>query len=187
MVSDKTFREDLWFRINVFPILLPRLRDRPQDIPELARHFARRAGERFGLCYVEPTDRDLQMLVEYSWPGNIRELHAVIDRAAILGNGASLEIGTALGVSAPTKHGRPHETSQQRQTGGAFPKHSSTLPVASETLDQAMKRHIEQTLELTHGQIEGKNGAAAILDINPHTLRARMRKLKIDWKRFRAG
>src|SRR5439155_11230136 len=91
------FREDLWYRVNVFPILLPRLRERIEDIPALARHFAQRAAHRFGLPPVEPTTADLHALVSYPWPGNIRELGAVIDRAAILGNGERLDVEQSLG------------------------------------------------------------------------------------------
>ena len=101
MVREGAFREDLWYRIAVFPILLPPLRDRAEDIPALARHFAERAAIRFGLAPVVPTDADIQLLQSYDWPGNIRELGAVIDRAAILGNGHSLELAAALGVAAP--------------------------------------------------------------------------------------
>ncbi len=101
MVRESTFREDLWYRIAVFPILLPPLRDRVADIPALARHFVERAAIRFGLAPVVPTDADIRLLQEYEWPGNIRELGAVIDRAAILGNGDSLELAAALGVAAP--------------------------------------------------------------------------------------
>ncbi|HMC10172.1 MAG TPA: sigma-54 dependent transcriptional regulator, partial [Pirellulaceae bacterium] len=97
MVTSGTFREDLWYRVNVFPILLPRLRERIEDIPALARHFAQRAANRFGLPPVEPTTADLHLLVNYPWPGNIRELGAVIDRAAILGNGERLDVALALG------------------------------------------------------------------------------------------
>jgi transcriptional regulator with GAF, ATPase, and Fis domain len=85
MVNEATFREDLWYRIAVFPIILPPLRERTGDIPELARHFAERAAARFMRPLVLPTMEDLELLASYAWPGNIRELGAVIDRAAILG------------------------------------------------------------------------------------------------------
>jgi transcriptional regulator with GAF, ATPase, and Fis domain len=97
MAKAGTFREDLWYRINVFPILLPRLRERIEDIPALARHFAERASERFGLPLVQPTHTELQILRSYHWPGNIRELAAVIDRAVLLGHGRSLEVAQSLG------------------------------------------------------------------------------------------
>jgi transcriptional regulator with GAF, ATPase, and Fis domain len=176
MVKAGTFREDLWYRVNVFPILLPRLRERTEDIPALARHFAQRAANRFGLPYVEPAPADLQLLLEYAWPGNIRELGAVIDRAAILGDGHRLEVAKALGLSESL--GPP--------TGMPTPATMapSAAPVIS--LAAAMKQHIERALVATQGRIEGKQGAAALLGINPHTLRARMRKLRIDWARFRA-
>lgn len=179
MVGEGRFREDLWYRIAVFPIILPPLRDRIEDISELARHFAERAAARFVLPLTLPTPEDIELLVGYAWPGNIRELAAVIDRAAILGDGKRLEVAKALGVTAD-------------QPGASI---SSDLPRAPMSispgrflsLDEAMKHHIETALAVSHGQIEGRQGAAAMLKINPHTLRARMRKLKIDWARFRHG
>jgi hydrogenase-4 transcriptional activator len=180
MVKAGSFREDLWYRINVFPILLPPLRERAEDIPALARHFAQRAANRFGLTYVEPSAADMQLMVEYSWPGNIRELGAVIDRAAILGNGKRLEIAAALGSGGPMLVA-PHNTSNS--TDDAAPSDGSTITLA--TLDAAMKAHIERALAITRGRVEGKRGAAQILGINPYTLRARMRKLNIDWASIR--
>ena len=99
MVADGQFREDLWYRIAVFPIRLPPLRERPEDIPELARHFAERAATRFVLPLAPLTPEDIQLLIVLPWPGNIRELAAVIDRAAILGNGKRLEVAQALGAT----------------------------------------------------------------------------------------
>jgi transcriptional regulator with GAF, ATPase, and Fis domain len=186
MVKAATFREDLWYRINVFPILLPRLRERIEDIPALARHLAQRAANRFGLAFVEPTTADLHALLNYSWPGNIRELGAVIDRAAILGNGERLEVAKALGFASPAAPpaGPPLPTMYE-----VIPEATQPLapnPTASiGTLAAAMKEHIERALVATHGKIEGRTGTAALLGINPHTLRARMRKLGIDWSRYR--
>jgi transcriptional regulator with GAF, ATPase, and Fis domain len=198
MVKAATFREDLWYRVNVFPILLPQLRERIEDIPELARHFAHRAASRFGLSHVEPTPADLHMLISYPWPGNIRELGAVIDRAAILGNGERLEVAKALGIGAPAA------SPQFSLAAAAMPTLYEVIPEIPQpmaavantvsldssqsvgTLDVAMKRHIERALISTQGRIEGRRGAAALLGINPHTLRARMRKLGITWSRFRA-
>lgn len=193
MVKAKTFREDLWYRINVFPILLPRLRERVEDIPALVIHFAQRAAHRLGLSPVEPTSADLRQLMNYSWPGNIRELGAVIDRAAILGHGKTLEVATALGLSQPLP-AVPAVPNNEPVFYEVIPE--STHPLVQErrveppsgeltTLDEAQKHHIERALSVTRGQIEGDNGAAVILGINPHTLRARMRKLEIDWGRFR--
>ena len=105
MVADGQFREDLWYRIAVFPIRLPPLRERPEDIAELARHFAERAATRFVLPLAPLTPEDIQLLTSYLWPGNIRELAAVIDRAAILGNGKGLEVAQALGATVTPRGG----------------------------------------------------------------------------------
>ncbi len=177
MVADGRFREDLWYRIAVFPIGLPPLRERVEDIPALTKHLAQKAAARFVLPVVLPTPEDVGLLVAYPWPGNIRELGAVIDRAAILGDGKRLEVAKALGVSV----GRTASVPANDRTRSAQPQ--SVEEILS--LDEAMKQHIELALRATHGRIEGSRGAAAILKINPHTLRARMRKLDIDWTRYR--
>ena len=175
MVREGRFREDLWYRLAVFPIDLPPLRERVEDIPALARHFAQRAATRFGLPVRLPTPEDTVLLIAYPWPGNVRELGTVMDRAAILGDGRQLEVAKALGVQTP---GIPPRSEPARPTAAAPPP--PVLP-----LDEAMKNHIETALAATRGRIEGPFGAAALLKINPHTLRARMRKLGIDWSRFR--
>jgi hydrogenase-4 transcriptional activator len=177
MVSERSFREDLWYRIAVFPIILPPLRERKGDIPELARHFAECAAVRLSLPKTLPTPDDIALLTTYSWPGNIRELSAVIDRAAILGGGKRLEVAKALGVTTDLPAMPTDGDSQQP----VKPTQSSRFP----TLDEAMRRHIESALSLSRGRIEGRRGAATLLQINPHTLRARMRKLQIDWTQFR--
>ncbi|HOP76512.1 MAG: sigma 54-interacting transcriptional regulator [Thermogutta sp.] len=171
MVRQGQFREDLWYRLAVFPIYLPPLRERREDIPALARHFAQRAAVRFGLPLQLPTEEDIRALLSYHWPGNIRELAAVIDRAAILGNGRGLEVLKALGVTAVPSVSKT-ETLQPQE--GDFP-----------TLDEVMRRHIEEALRRCAGRIEGPRGAAALLGINPHTLRSRMRKMGICWAKFR--
>jgi transcriptional regulator with GAF, ATPase, and Fis domain len=166
----------LWYRIVVFPILLPPLRERLDDIHELAAHFAERAAVRFGLAAVVPSQSDIALLRSYAWPGNIRELGAVIDRAAILGDGQSLEIAAALGFASGTVKIAPRSSPQAQP---------AALRGGVDSLDAAMRRHIESVLRRTHGKIEGRGGAAQLLAINPHTLRARMRKLGIVWKEFR--
>jgi transcriptional regulator with GAF, ATPase, and Fis domain len=187
MVKAGSFREDLWYRINVFPILLPRLRERKEDIPALARHFAQRAATRFGLALVEPSSHDLRALLNYDWPGNIRELGAVIDRAAILGNGQRLEVGQALGIQRaepPPSPATAHLPTLYEVIPESPPR--AAPPASVITLDAAMREHIERALVAARGRIEGRGGAADLLGINPHTLRARMRKLKVDWARFRS-
>jgi transcriptional regulator with GAF, ATPase, and Fis domain len=176
MVADGQFREDLWYRIAVFPVRLPPLRERREDIPDLARHFAARAATRFALPSAPLADEDIQLLTNYAWPGNIRELAAVIDRAAILGNGKRMEVGQALGATV-----KP----QPAATAIIQPAPTPARPGDVLSLDDAMRRHIESVLAVTHGRIEGRRGAAALLKINPHTLRARMRKLAIDWSKYR--
>ena len=178
MVTEGTFREDLWYRLAVFPISLPPLRDRQEDIPELARHFARRAATRFVLPESMPSSEDIRLLKAYAWPGNIRELASVIDRAAILGDGRGLEVAKALGGA----------TTASTSAGAKKTPSLTTDPTEAATivsLAEANRRHIETALTATHGQIEGRRGAAAILQVNPHTLRAKMRRLGIDWARFR--
>ena len=176
MVTDGSFREDLWYRIAVFPIIMPQLRQRLDDIPELANHFVQRAACRFKLTPVLPSEDDIRMLQSYDWPGNVREFAAVIDRAVILGNGMSLEISKSLGWigSLPSKN----EESSSQQTEKLYGSKKMTL-------DGVVRSHIEQILIQTRGRIDGPNGAAVILDINPHTLRGKMRKLGIDWHVFR--
>jgi transcriptional regulator with GAF, ATPase, and Fis domain len=188
MVKLGTFREDLWYRINVFPILLPRLHERVEDIPALARHFAQRAANRFGLAAVQPTPADLHLLMGYPWPGNIRELGAVIDRAAILGNGQRLEVSQALGSHAPPRAPAvipSAPTLYEVVPDPPAPAQPSEQAAPVLTLSAAMREHIQRALVATRGRIEGRRGAAALLGINPHTLRARMRKLGLDWSRFR--
>jgi hydrogenase-4 transcriptional activator len=176
-VGKGLFREDLWYRIAVFPIDLPPLRDRLEDMPAMAAHFAQRAARRFGLSPHVPTPEDINLLVSYHWPGNVRELAAVIDRAAILGNGRCLEIAKALGFdtqAVPLKASPPLQSIVHPEA-----------PTPFVTLDAATARHVEAALRQTNGRIEGPYGAAQLLGINPHTLRARMRKLRIDWKSYR--
>jgi hydrogenase-4 transcriptional activator len=177
MVREGRFREDLWYRIAVFPILLPPLRERLEDIPEMAAHFAERAAVKFGLPPVHPSAEDVRHLCKYAWPGNIRELGAVIDRAAILGEGRSLEIVAALGFGIDQA-----ETSTRVATPT---RGHSTPPDRVGPLNDAIAQHIIAALTKARGRVEGARGAAAMLQINPHTLRAKMRKLDIDWARFR--
>lgn len=177
MVAEGRFREDLWYRIAVFPIVLPPLRERREDVAKLATHFSERAATRFGLAPVAPTSEDLTLLMSYSWPGNVRELGAVIDRAAILGDGKRLEVAKALGVDIEI----PEASQEPNRVGSTLRR----PPGPIEPLNVAMQRHIEAALAVTRGRVEGRQGAAALLKVNPHTLRAKMRKLGIDWTRFR--
>lgn len=174
MVAAGTFREDLWYRISVFPIRLPPLRERLRDIPALAAHFAWHAGTRIGGQPLTPSPEDLELLGSYDWPGNIRELASVIERATILGNGRHLDVRNALGsLKLGRRPGRVDTKGEGKPE--EFPK-----------LEAVLQSHIEAALRRTSGRIEGRSGAAALLGINPHTLRARMRKLRINWSNFRS-
>ena len=172
MVEKQTFREDLYYRLSVFPIVIPPLRDRPADIRAFADYFAERAANRFGLRPVPVSDDDVRRLAEYQWPGNVREMAAVMDRAVLIGQGRTLNVAGALGQDALT-------------TTVASPRPAEQASGRIAPLDVVIRQHIEAALEATNGRIEGHHGAARLLRINPHTLRARMRKLKIDWRGFR--
>ncbi len=176
LVVDGRFRQDLWYRVNVFPVRLPPLRERAEDIAALAEHFAASAGRRLFGVELKPSESDVRLLRTYHWPGNVRELASVIERAAILGDGKRLDLSTALGVDH-VRDTRVDAEAEPRQTAGA----------SAQSLQSAMANHILDALHKCHGRIEGPHGAARLLDINPHTLRSRMRKLGIEWNRFRPG
>jgi formate hydrogenlyase transcriptional activator len=159
MTANGTFRDDLYYRLNVFPITIPPLRARHTDIPLLVEHFVARAARRLGKPLMGITERSMDVLLHHTWPGNIRELSNVIERAAILSTGQVIEIND-------TTLNRPPEI--------------SAPPPVSGSLDAVQRDHIVGILDQCHWQIEGRRGAAALLDLKPSTLRYRMRKLGID-------
>jgi formate hydrogenlyase transcriptional activator len=152
------FRSDLYYRLNVFPIEVPALRQRVADISLLARFFLTKYAKKFGRQFVDIDPVGLEYLKQYPWPGNVRELQNVIERAVILSQGAVLEIP-------------PLQSSQGN---------ISAAPVSLQTLEMVEREHILRTLEKTAWVISGPKGAAAILDMNPNTLRSRMLKLRIS-------
>jgi transcriptional regulator with GAF, ATPase, and Fis domain len=171
MVRSGNFREDLWFRLNVFPIVIPPLRERKEDIPALVYHFIERKSREMGIKKL-PTlgPGTLDRLMEYSWHGNVRELDNMVERAMILRKGDVLffedtNIATAREV-------KPN----------LIEKKDKSL-----TLDEAMARHIEDVLRTCGGKVEGKGNAAELLGINSSTLRHRMRKLQIAYGRKKRG
>jgi hydrogenase-4 transcriptional activator len=175
MVQRGEFREDLWYRLAVFPLVLPPLRERTEDIPAMVEMLVQRASRHFGLRPQPASAADLALLCGYAWPGNVRELGSVIDRAVILGDGKRLEVAKALGFNTATARS---------------PLPIEAAPVSAEavvSLDAAVTRHIQAALAATGGRIEGPRGAAVLLAVNPHTLRARMRKLGIAWSTFRGA
>jgi transcriptional regulator with GAF, ATPase, and Fis domain len=179
MVQRGEFRADLWYRLAVFPLVLPPLRERTQDIPALVEMLVQRASRHFGMRPQAATPADLALLASYDWPGNVRELGSVIDRAVILGGGRRLEVAKALGYSQGSLDGGAPAAP------GLFGQAASPMDQPLVPLDEAIARHIRAALAATQGRIEGPHGAARALKINPHTLRARMRKLGIDWGAFR--
>jgi hydrogenase-4 transcriptional activator len=184
MVAAERFREDLWYRLSVFPIHLPPLRERLEDIPALASHFARRAGMRLGGSPLALSASDISLLVRYPWPGNVRELAAVIERAAILGEGRELRVASALGPIPRAANGSARDPSSPPRAQPA-PQPESDHALSVDSLEEATRKHIELALADSFGRIEGPFGAARRLGVNPHTLRSRMRRLRIDWRRFR--
>ena len=186
MVDQRTFREDLWYRIATFPIRIPPLRERQEDIPELARHFVRKASVRFGLAEPRLDEHSLAVLQGYAWPGNVRELGAVIDRAMILGEGHRLEVAQALGLGEHESEHSHHRVDSKEPEARLTVAPSTAARDTPATLSDAMKRHIEAELRRCFGRVEGPFGAARALGINPHTLRSRMKKLGVDWSRYKA-
>lgn len=167
MVKEKLFRADLWFRLNVFPIFIPPLRDRKEDIPALVNHFIEKKSKELQLPHLPKlAPGSLEPLLVYSWPGNVRELENVIERALILSKGQPLTFDNIVCVD-------DHQGNE-----ASIYKKDDFLP-----LDLIMSRHIQQALEITKGRIHGPNGAAQLLGLNPSTLRHRMRKLGIPYKR----
>jgi transcriptional regulator with GAF, ATPase, and Fis domain len=169
LVREGRFREDLWYRIAVFPIILPPLRERVEDLPALARHFIQRAANRAGL-HAPPLDAaSLARLAAYPWPGNVRELGAVIERAVILGQGERLDVESALGPGPAPSRAAP-------AAARAAPEgRDAAAPFAP--LDEAIAEHIRRAVALCKGRIDGPHGAARLLGLNTSTLRSKMRKL----------
>ncbi|EFK11729.1 sigma-54 interaction domain protein [delta proteobacterium NaphS2] len=165
MIREGKFREDLWFRVNMFPIFIPPLRQRREDIPALTRWFVRRKSKELGLRKPPAiVPGALDRLVKYDWPGNVRELQNVIEREIILFEGGPLEFRSLLPGSEELKSHSFHK--------------EPNLPEPVR-LDEAMALHIGKVLAFTKGKIHGPGGAAQFLDINPNTLRSRMQKLGI--------
>ncbi|HDR13878.1 MAG TPA: AAA family ATPase, partial [Desulfobacteraceae bacterium] len=149
------FRDDLWYRLNVFPITMPPLRDRLDDIPQLVEFYVKKISKRMGTSIEVIPTGVMDALRNYHWPGNVRELENVLERAVINSSGPKLRLVDEL------------KTRQK------------DLPTAPKTLEAVEREHIVRTLEQTQWKISGKNGAAEILGLNRSTLRARMRKLGI--------
>lgn len=157
------YRPDLYYRLNVFPIHLPPLRERESDIPLLVQYFVRKFAANFGKKIDRIPERMMTALQRYPWPGNIRELEHVIERAVILSEGPELEpiewLSSSDGKAGPAK---------------------------THTLQEAERQHIVDVLEQTSWRVSGPKGAAAVLGLKPTTLEAKMKKLGIERKQREA-
>lgn len=169
MVSNGGFRQDLLYRLKVFPIIIPPLRERKSDIPALAQYFFQKKGRELGVKRPpEITPDFLDRLLSYEWPGNVRELENHIERYLILNRGEPLPL---------------EQSTQIKPVPDDAPMDNNASLIRS--LDEAMKKHIQKAMKHCHGQIEGSAGVANLLKIKPNTLRARMRKLGIEYGRRR--
>ena len=155
-VSEGRFRSDLYYRLNVFPIALPPLRERREDVPLLAQHFLDAYRIKFKRPVLKLSDESMDRLVNYAWPGNVRELQNVLERAVILAR-------SPIVVVEPQ-----------------FLSTRTTSNAPSAALVDIERRHIVQILESAHWRIHGPRGAAARLSMNPSTWRSRMKKLGIS-------
>jgi PAS domain S-box-containing protein len=176
-VQEGRFRADLYYRLNVLPIALPPLRQRRSDIPLLAAFFVERFARQFGKQVTGIAQDTMDLLSRYDWPGNIRELQNVIERAVVLSRGPILKLGASL-LPATIAGG----TSAADVPGSDSDRHKSEEAISitgSSSLDHVERRHILSVLQKTDWVIEGEHGAAKILDLHPNTLRSRMKKLGI--------
>jgi formate hydrogenlyase transcriptional activator len=162
MVAERKFRSDLYYRLNVFPITLPPLRERPEDIPLLVHFFALKYAQQMKKPIEKIPAETMAALTGYSWPGNIRELQNLIERAVILSRGTTLEVPLA----------------ELKQTADAGPDQTGAM-----TLEALEREHILRVLRESDGVVGGPTGAAARLGLKRTTLNHRMRKLGIMRRR----
>jgi formate hydrogenlyase transcriptional activator len=175
-VAAGRFRADLYYRLNVLPLRVPSLRERRADIPQLTTFFVQRNAKRIGRSVAGVSRESMERLMEYQWPGNIRELENVIERALVLSSGGILEIGRDfLPTLAPTV-ARPIEAAVSSPVAAPERAAPSVSPPSS-SLEEVERAHISATLSQTDWVIEGPRGAARILDMHPNTLRSRIKKL----------
>jgi transcriptional regulator with GAF, ATPase, and Fis domain len=171
MIAEGKFRDDLYFRLNVFPIVIPALRERRGDIPSLVHYFIQKKSRDIGMREMPSLAQGaLERLMAYPWPGNVRELENAVERALILSRGEPIAFGGL----------------QASMTGRAAMEPTGAPPLEGEDtpeLDEVLSRHIRKVLAMTEGRIGGEKGAARLLKINPSTLRKRMRKLGIPFGR----
>jgi transcriptional regulator with GAF, ATPase, and Fis domain len=156
-VQKGAFRDDLYYRLNVFPIQIPPLRERPEDVLPLTWSFVEKFAETMGKRITQISRRSAEAMQSYPWPGNVRELRNVVEHAMIISTGENLVV--------------------------EIPEVSQSQPTGFVTLEECERRYIQQVLEKTRGRIRGDYGAAEILGLKPSTLYSRMKKLGIDYSR----
>jgi len=165
-IAEGRFRQDLYYRLNVFPVHLPPLRQRTEDLPLLVHYFVERYAAKIGRTITGLPAVTMERLVRYPWPGNVRELENVIERAVILSAGPELVVGPEL---LPLPSASPAATPAAAAAGAGD----------AAALQEVDRRHIVAVLQRTGWRIDGPNGAARLLNMNPSTLRSRMQKLGI--------
>ena len=173
LVREGKFRADLFYRLSVVPLRMPALRERASDIHLLTMFSVHKCAKKLGKQITSVSEEAMHRLSNYSWPGNIRELQNVIERAVILSPGKTLVLADEL-RAAPTTTARVAATKS-----GPLEIAPASAPDNSGSLDDVERRHIESVLSQTNWMIAGERGAAKILDLNPSTLRSRMQKLGI--------
>jgi transcriptional regulator with GAF, ATPase, and Fis domain len=156
-ISQRRFREDLFYRLNVFPITIPPLRKRKEDIPLLVNEFVNRYARKMGKQISSVSSKDMVAMQDYSWPGNIRELEGVVERMVITAHGPVLRLAETLDTDGDVER-----------------------DAADDDLEAVEREHIRKVLVRTGWKIEGPGGTAEVLNINPSTLRARLRKLNLQ-------
>jgi formate hydrogenlyase transcriptional activator len=175
-VREGRFRADLYYRLNVIPLRAPTLRERREDIPQLAAYFLERMAQKTGKAITGIARETMQRMLRYDWPGNVRELRNLMERGVVLASGGllSLDEQTFAGTQSAARIPEPNLTSVGARTD--TDDHLAAEPCS---LEEVERLHIAAVLGKTNWIIEGSNGAAEILKINPSTLRSRMKKLGI--------
>ena len=174
MVDEQKFRSDLFYRLNVFPVRVPSLRERPEDIPLLVRHFAEQCARRMNRKIEAISSETLKQMRQYHWPGNIRELQNVIERAVILSVGPVLNVPLAEIQSRPSLAAVSRDGDLDRESG------STMRQGIRDVLEETERRHILGVLAQTNWVVAGPNGAATRLGMKRSTLQLRMRKLGLS-------
>jgi len=175
LVAERVFRSDLYYRLNVFPIHIPALRERPEDVPLLVRYFVQKFSRRLNKSVAYVPAEAMDALVEYSWPGNIRELENFIERAVLLSPARELRVPVSELKSVTVAAGAGEDSSSSTDSLTSPPTRASSIS----TLEDAERQHILRALRQTGWRIAGAKGAAVLLGMKRTTLQARMRKLGI--------